>query len=175
MIYPPNLVLVNHISYRGFAMDMLAQRPFCHRLDVAGPEEQKAIEHVVNCQVMNAYYLAGVQVKPLEGPLPKGHLQLTVDGEILLEGALSSFKGDASEWVYHPQSSIFRAALIQDGQVLHKEPIGFFLPNGSHLKIYLRLEKPLEKAALDVAILGADYKSNGKAPIDLVEPKEAKS
>lgn len=179
MIYPPNLALVNPIACNAHQMDFLKERILRDRVDVEPGTSEKAIEHNLDTGIKEAYYLGGFQITPLEGPLPKGRLRVVVDGDEILREDLAEFVQNP-ELTKHPWPNpwrcLFPAAPInlKDGYAIHRSQLGYFLPNGSRLRVYVHLEEPIGKAALEVATLGADYKVKGLW-IPLLEPNEAKA
>lgn len=123
-----------------------------------------ALEHEYTCPIHNAYYLARVVVRPLDGKmLPKGSLCVRVDREAVAQGPLSSFLPDPGPidyekpFAWEKNDHVYRACVKTDEGAWPNRRLGFMLPSGSKVSVHLNDITPEEAMTLEVGIVTALY------------------
>lgn len=171
VIWPPQLALVDQVKGTAYAMRFLKKAFVVGKVEVkplAVPQGLLAMEPLYSCQKEEAFYLAGIHLRPLEGKrVPKGSLSMMMDGEVAVEGKISSFLPDPEpldcmrvrRWKKTDQ--LLPAVVVMGSdekpEADPRHQIGFMLPNDTAVQIYLSDLVVEEAVPLEITLLSALY------------------
>lgn len=169
ILWAPTVALVHPAQKNAYVLRFLKEDFATERVEVQQmpvPQGLLGVVRTYTSSVTDAYYLARVQVRPLEGnTLPKGILTVRVDGETVVTGKLSSFLPEKdpldpqSPYRWRKTDGLIKACAMVGKTVDSKHQIGFMLTNMSKVQVYLSDVKADQKHAIEIKLLSALYTS----------------
>jgi hypothetical protein len=129
------------------------------------PLEMKAADFITKCEYSEALHLAGIKVrKGLKG----AKLRFVVDGMCVLEGTLNSFAKDRGPaeipWKRLQEPCLFTAESVEE-KPTGTPKLGFMLPHGSWIQIYLKVPKLSKAVRVEIEVLLGLYGKPGEPKI----------
>jgi hypothetical protein len=176
VIWPPRLALVRHSHGTAYQMRLLKESPVRKTIQIkALPVAQGflAFEHEYTSSVTDAHYVAGIQVRPLEGKrLPKGNVKVVLEDEPIIKGPIAEFLPDPDPFdcmrMRHRKKTenCFTANALINEEAIASMQIGFMAINRDKVEVYLSNLVVEEDVPLEIMIVSALYTTK------LPEPKK---
>jgi len=165
--------LLNPATATAFALSYLDSRARSVQLTV--PQSpvrfgQLAHNFWTESSVTNALHLAGVRVRAQGGKeCPQGKLEIRIDQRRLLWGKLPSFEKDrdASDYPWKATEEFFLAVEMIGKTADPKQKLGFMLPHGTHVEVWIEVEPLKESLTLEVDLILNLYDAATKKERDL--------
>lgn len=173
VLWPPTLGLYNPGTRNAYKMRYLAESRTKNNFLINPAEkvtEALAMRWSYNCEVMQAHYLARIQVRPQDGKrMPRAWLAVSLDGERILEDELSAFLPDPEpidclghvlKW--KSPDGLFRAVAMVDDEPDSTQRLGFNMTHASLVEIHLSRIEAEEKVFLEMELVSALYTARMK-------------
>jgi len=121
----------------------------------------------VQSSVTMCHHLAGVRVRAGKGRCPEGRIEVRVGGTRVLWGKLPAFveDRDPSDYAWKASMDLFWAVEMTPGNEADgKRKLGFMLPIGSKVEVWVEVEPQEEPLAIEVDLLMYLYDAGKKEP-----------